>query len=75
MAGAFCRLASVLPVTFGPEIWRSLISHEVPRDKRAYKIGEWLATNQGSLRHVLLHLEMDDDGLIHCSAQSFAAAI
>ena len=70
-AGAYCKMSRHLPTFMGRETWKLGISSSNIKDHRALAVGNWLATNQNALRHVLLRLEHDSSGEVRASAQSF----
>ncbi len=74
VAGACCKLADLLPTFRGVQQGIAVVSGNVARDKRARVIGDWMATHDGPLRHVLLRLERDDQGEVRASAQSLASS-
>jgi hypothetical protein len=75
IAGAYCQLSRLLPTHCGTEVWRRTVSSHGTDDLRARDIGDWMATTGGRLRHVLLRLELDDNGQSRTSAQFFAGAL
>lgn len=74
-AGACCQLSSVLPTTYGVEHWRRVVPANAITDDRSRAIGDWMATTSGQLRHVLLRLELDSEGIPRSSAQFWAGAM
>lgn len=75
IAGACCQLHSVLPAYCGRETWIRIVSSSAVEDRRARVVGNWMATTHDRLQHVLLRLELGDDGAPHASAQCFAGAL
>lgn len=71
VAGAYCQLSSHLPSFLGRKSWRVVVSSRDVESQRACAIGNWLAVNKGALKHVLLRLELDRDGVMRSSAQTF----
>lgn len=71
-AGAYCKLASILPAFLGREIWRTAVSSRSVDDRRAGTFANWLATSEMRLKHALLRLEPNDKGDVRASAQAFA---
>ncbi len=74
LAGAYCKLSSVLPSHCGTELWRRVVPAGTAQDRRALVVGNWMATTKGRLRQILLRLELGSDGMPHASAQFFAGA-
>ena len=74
VAGACCKLGRLLPAYCGTELWRRVIPSSSAEDRRARAVGNWMAVKQGRLRHVLLRLELGDEGVPRASAQFFASA-
>jgi hypothetical protein len=72
VAGSYCELVDLLPTWTGTSTWMRVVSANAVDDWRARLIGDWLARRAGSLRKVLLRLEMDENGNVHASAQSSA---
>jgi hypothetical protein len=70
VAGSYCELADVLPAWTGASSWIRVVSSDAADDWRARAIGNWLAHRAGTLRKVLLRLELDEHGVVHASAQS-----
>lgn len=75
IAGACCQLSSALPAYCGKETWIRTVSSRAVEDRRARLVGNWMATTQDRLQHVLLRLELGNDGVPHASAQCFAGAL
>ncbi|WP_322064207.1 hypothetical protein [Burkholderia ubonensis] len=73
-AGAYCQMSSHLPAFLGKETWQVLVATG-DIESRARTIGDWLATGNCALKHVLLRLEPDDYGEVRSSAQAFAGSI
>jgi hypothetical protein len=75
-AGAFCQLSNYLP-TFSRDIcensWQVQMASGVVESWRARVIGDWLAKRHGTLKHILLRLEVDKDRRVRSSAQAFLA--
>jgi len=71
-AGAYCNMSSHLPAYLGKETWKIRVAPGSVKDKRARAIGNWLASDKKTLKHVLLRLEQDTQGGIRSSAQSFS---
>ncbi len=71
VAGACCRLTSLLPAYVGTEVWTKTVSTTGMEDKRALVVGDWMATRKGSLHHILIRLEADKNDFVRASAQSF----
>ena len=74
IAGASCKLSSFLPSYCGTESWTRVVSSNNVGDWRSRTIGNWMSMKSGLMRNVLLRLELDSDGEIHTSAQSFMGA-
>jgi hypothetical protein len=70
-AGAYSKMAGILPNFRGQPLWQIRMNSDAVTDTRAHIVGDWLAQNQGKLRHVLLRLERDWYGDVRASAQSF----
>jgi hypothetical protein len=70
-AGAYCQMSGHLPAFLGTETWETRIVSANVHDPRARVMANWLSS-AGSLKHVLLRLELDDSGDVRCSAQAFA---
>jgi hypothetical protein len=68
-AGAFCKLAHVLPTFYGKEYWLRTLPAVAETDLRARVIGNWMASGSGHLRHVLLRLDLGAGGEARTSAQ------
>lgn len=75
IAGACCRLATKLPTFFGSEHWTSVVRTNDVQDQRAIIVGNWMARANTPLRHVLLRLELDDNGSTRTSAQFFLGVV
>jgi hypothetical protein len=75
VAGASCKLSTVLPTHFETEVGWRIISSESEKDMRARTIANWMALQRGPLRQILLRLEVDDHGEIRSTAQFFAGAL
>lgn len=69
-AGAFAKLADVLPLFLNQPTWTVRVTGG-EMDWRARVLGDWLAHDSGSLRHVLLRLAPDETGTVRASAQRF----
>jgi len=74
IAGASCHLSQLLPTFCNTERWVRVLNRNAVSDRRARAIGDWMATTEGSLRHVLLRLELDSDELPRTSAQFFSGS-
>jgi hypothetical protein len=74
-AGTYCSLSSELPQFQGTEHWIRVLPGATQRDRRARVVGDWLSTMSGPLRHVLLRLDVGDNGEVRSSAQAFAGAL
>ncbi|MBS2127074.1 hypothetical protein KEX41_02250 [Burkholderia thailandensis] len=74
-AGAYCQMSNHLPAFLGKETWQVLLASGDVESQRARTIGDWLATGNPALKHVLLRLEPDDRGEIRSSAQAFSGKI
>jgi hypothetical protein len=73
IAGACCRLSSLLPTHTGRGgVWTRFVRSERSQDRRATAIANWLASRPRELRQVLLRLELDVNGEPRASAQFFA---
>lgn len=70
-AGAYCEMSSMLPTLMGTPKWLVGMSSTSIKDWRAQKIGNWLATNTNSLKHVLIRMEDDGNAGFRTSAQIF----
>ncbi|RYG55945.1 MAG: hypothetical protein EON56_04935 [Alphaproteobacteria bacterium] len=71
VAGAYCKLADILPTFRGVRHGIRIVPKDTLRDERARIIGDWLFTANGPLRHILARLERDELGEIRASAQCF----
>jgi hypothetical protein len=72
-AGAYCQLAGLLPSRFKDQPVKILRSNEVSDyDGRAVLVGNWLASNNGELRHTLARLELDENQEVSATAQFIA---
>jgi hypothetical protein len=74
VAGTCCQLSRLLPAYCGTESWTRIVRSSAMKDRRARAIGDWMATTQGRLRHILLRLELTEEGFPRSSAQFFAGA-
>jgi hypothetical protein len=72
VAGAYCQLSRLLPAHCGTEIWTRTVPSTATEDRRARAVSNWLATAHDRLHHVLLRLELGDEGEPRASAQFFA---
>ncbi len=72
-AGAYCKMAAHLPTFFGLRTWQVGAAPTDVENLRARAIGNWLATGQNALKHVLLRLEQDANGDVRASAQAFVS--
>ncbi|CAM2158828.1 hypothetical protein PT2222_510008 [Paraburkholderia tropica] len=72
-AGAYCQMSSHLPISVSKATWVGMAASS--ETKRARAIGDWLASGNCALKHVLLRLEPDGCGEIRSSAQAFADRI
>ena len=64
-------MSSYLPSFFGEKTWTVRVTSDNIEDKRSRAIGNWLASPEKNLKHVLLRLERDSLGAVRSSAQSF----
>jgi hypothetical protein len=71
VAGAYCQMSGFLPSFLGKETRQVAVASSRVENLRARTIGNWLAAGQGSLKHVLLRLERDENYIVRASAQAF----
>jgi len=57
VAGTLSNFAHELPFRQGRSNWETILSRKVERDPRVRVIGDWMALQEGQLRHVVFTLE------------------
>lgn len=72
-AGAYCQMSAYLPAFLGTQTWQTRVSSVNISNQRARAIGDWLASGQNTLKHVLLRLEQNSGGNVRASAQAFVS--